>query len=354
MTTGTTPTTGATASPPKRGVPGFELTLTVLGAACSAVVTGVLAAEGASTTTTLIGMALGAALPPFVGAVGPGRPVRVGVAVLLAAVAAFIAYGGGQIFAKVSDTEPPLPTPEQIVTNLGGGGGGGSGGGTDGTTGNALEHVSGALGLRVVPTPITCDEDGCTPITVTSIGTAPLRVTSLEFEGDGGSYLRATGCENAVLATGQACTIVLEFSAENAPEAATTRLVIHQNLPEVPTLVPLEADGVLPAELNLVLGEAMCDMSALVDDPDTGGVSGELRVVAPLGVTGLEDASSVEAALYVDGAPVSSTEVGPQDGSVSITYFYDGPAPEDIRMQIDPGDAVQESNEDDNVAFCSF
>ena len=348
MTTETTPTT----SPRKRGDQGFELTLTVLGAACSAVVTGVLAAEGASTTTKLIGMALGAALPPFVGAVGPKRPIRVGVAVLLAGIAAVIAYGGGQIFAKVSDTEPPLPTPNQIVTRLGGGGGGGGG---EETTGNALEHLAGDLGLRVVPGSISCDEeDGCDPITVTSIGTAPLRVTSVEFEGDAASYLTATGCENAVLATGEACRIALEFDAENAPEAATTRLVIHQNLPEVPTLVPLEADGVLPAELNLVLGSASCDLSALVDDPDTGGVSGELSVEAPLSAAGLADVSSVEAALYIDGVEASTVDVDPNGGSVSITHSYDGPALDDVRVRIDPGDAVQEADEDDNVAFCSF
>ena len=352
MTTGTTPTTGATASPPKRVFQGFELTLTVLGAACSAVVTGVLAAEGASTTTKLVGMALGAALPPFVGAVGPGRPVRVGVAVLLAAVAAFIAYGGGQIFAKVSDTEPPLPTPNQIVTNLGGGSGGG--GGTDETTGNALEHVDGDLGLRVVPTPITCDEDGrCDPITVTSIGTALLRITSLQFGGNAASYLTASGCEDAVLATGESCTITLEFDAENAPEGATTQLVINQNLPEVPTLVPLEADGVLPADVNLGLGTAECDGSALVDDPD-GGVTGELRIVAPLSSSGLADVSSVEAAVYIDGALASTAEVDPNGDSVSIRADYQGPVPEDIRVQIDTLDVVQESNEDDNVAFCSF
>jgi hypothetical protein len=310
-----------------------------------------MAAEGASTTTKLIGMALGAALPPFVGAVGPGRPVRVGVAVLLAVVAAVVAYGGGQIFAKVSDTEPPLPTPNQIVTRLGGGGGGGDG---EETTENALEHLAGDLGLRVVPGSISCDEeDGCDPITVTSIGTAPLRVTSLEFEGDAASYLTATGCENAVLATGEACRITLEFDAENAPEAATTRLVIHQNLPEVPTLVPLEADGVLPAEVNLSMGTAACDLSALVDDPD-GGVSGELSVTAPLSATGLDDVSAVEAVLYIDGDEVSSEELDPNGGSVSIRADHRGPAPEDIRVGIDPGDAVQETDEDDNVAFCSF
>jgi hypothetical protein len=351
MTTGTTPTTGTTTSPPTREVRRFELTLTILGAVSSAVVTGLLAAEDASTTTKLIGMALGAALPPFVGAVGPGQPVRVGVAVLLTGVAVVIAYGGGQVFAKVSDGEPPLPTPNQIVTNLSGGGGGG-GGGAEVTTDDDVEDRAGNLGIRVEPGSIGCDEeDGCNPVTVTSIGTALLRITSLEFEGEGASFLTATGCKNAVLAPGEACAITLEFSAESAPRSATTQLVIHQNLPEFPTLVPVEAEGVLTVSPNIALGQPVCDRSGLFPDPN-GGVSGELSIEAPLSATGLADVSSVEAAVYIDGELIWTEDVDPNAGSVSLSPAYGGPVPGEVLVRIDPGDVVQESGQDDNDAAC--
>jgi hypothetical protein len=343
MTTTAQPTT----PPPTRQVAGFELSLTILGAVCSAVVTGLLAAENVSLTGKLLGMALGAALPPLVGAVGPGRSVRVTAAVLMTAAAVVLAYGGGQLFAKVANTEPPLPTPAEILHPQP----------TpdpdpdpDPDPGNAIIERSGDLGIRVEPGAITCGADhGCGTATVTSVGTVPLRITSLAFEDDAASYLTATGCENAVLAEDEQCTITLEFTAENAPESATTHLVIHQNLPEVPTLVPLDAEGAVPVEPDLQLGEASCDASALVEDPDAGTVSGELLVQAPLSATGLADLSSVGVAVSVDGVPWDVVDVDPNGGEVAVRNFYAGPRPEQVQVQIETDGSVEQAPDGDEV-----
>jgi hypothetical protein len=350
-------TTQTTTTSPTRDVRRFELTLTILGAVCSAVVTGVLAAENVSTTGKLVGMALGAALPPLVGAVGPGRSVRVGVAVVMTVVAVFMAYWGGQLFAKVSETEPPLPTPNEIVTSLGGDTGSGRGGGGDGGEGkteDVLVQGDGPVRIQVEPGSITCEaEAGCGLVTVTSVGTAPLRIDNLEFEGDAGSYLTADGCENTVLAPNEHCAITLQFSSELAPESATTHLVIHQNLPLVPTLVPLEAHGELSVEPNLALGQPACDRSGLTADPD-GGVSGELSIEAPLSATGPADVSSVEAAVYVDGEQWWFGLVDLNDDTVLVHELYVGPLPGEVLVRIDPDNLVQESeDEKDNVAVTS-
>ena len=352
-------TNQTTITSPTRDVRRFELTLTILGAVCSAVVTGVLAAENVSTTGKLVGMALGAAFPPLVGAVGPRRPVRVGVAVLMTAVAVFMAYWGGQVFAKVTNTEPPLPTPREIIPGPGPGPGLGPDREPSGDAcGDPLVHDAGDLALEVCPSVLTCSaEDSCGPVTVTSIGTAPLRIGSLEFEGDAGSYLTATGCENAVLAKGQECTITLKFFPESAPESATTRLIINQNLPKVPTLVPLEAHGELSVEPNLALGQPSCDLSGLSTDPD--GVSGELAIAVPVSATGLPDLSSVQAAVYVDGVEWQIVPVDPNGGEV-IRGDYAGPRPGQVLVRVDPDNLVQESesedeneNDEDNVAQAS-
>jgi hypothetical protein len=352
-------TAQTTTTPPARDVRRFELTLTILGAVCSAVVTGVLAAGNVSTTGKLLGMALGAALPPLVGAVGPGRPLRVAVAVVLTAGAVVIGYGGGQIFAKVSGTEPPLPTPNQIVTSLGGddGGGDGDGGGGDGgggggeRTADALVQREGDLGIHVDPGVIRCGaEAACGPVTVTSVGTAPLRITSLEFEGDAASYLTAAGCEGAVLAEQAQCTITLQFAPESAPESATTHLVIHQNFRGPATRVPVEAHGEVAVEPNLGLGPASCDLSALVADPDTGTVSGRLVVDAP--ITRAEFDGSFEATVHINGELQWTFGVAADQQAVHVDDEYQGALPTSVMVTIDSAQTVEESSDDDNVAFC--
>src|SRR5687768_11871615 len=101
-------TTLSTAPRPTGAGPRFELMLAILGAVSAAILTGVLDELEVSTTGKLIGLAVGAALPPFVAVAGPRRPVRVAAAVLLSIAAVVLAYGGWQIFAKVSGTQPVL------------------------------------------------------------------------------------------------------------------------------------------------------------------------------------------------------------------------------------------------------
>jgi hypothetical protein len=349
-----TTTTQSAPPSPTRQVPRFELTLAILGAVCGAVVPVVLTAGKAPDPAKLVGLALGAALPLLVGAAGARRPVRVGVVAVLTVAAVALSYSGLQVFAKVTNTEPVVPTPLAIISGPGGGGGGGGGGngGGGGTTEDALVETSGDLGIKVVPKVITCDaDDGCPAVTVTSVGTATLRITSLEFTDDAGSYLAATGCDGVALAKEEQCTITLGFTAENAPESASAHLVIHQNLPEKPTLVPLDAHGASPAEPNLALGPPDCDLSGLIEDPDTGDVSGPVRIHAPLTVTSLPEGTVVDAAVYVDGTE-SPAIVDLATGQVSLEDFYQGAYPGEVLMVVDPGHLVTESSEDDNVVSC--
>jgi len=302
-------------------------------------------------------MALGAALPPLVGAVGPRRSVRVAVAVLMTAVAVVLAYGGGQLFAQVASTKPPLPAIPQIVTGLGddpadddkdGGGGG------EKPTGGALVQREGPLGIQVDPGSITCDsEDPCTTVTVTSVGSAPLRITWLKVPDDAASYLTATGCENATLEPGASCTITLGFSPQNAPESAVTQLTIHQNFTGPATHVPMEIRGTSTVPLNLALSSPTCLLEDVIEDPETGTVSGSIRIQAPLTATGLPEGPAPEATVSVGpDAPVPAT-VDLAAGQVVLEDVYEGAAPTEVVVVIDPDDMVQESSEDDNVVSCT-
>jgi len=343
MTTNTT-------LPPARDGRGLALALTILGAVCSAVVTGVLAAQEVSTTEKLVGMAVGAALPPLVGAVGPGPRIRVAVAVLMTAVAVVLAYGGGQLFAKVSNTEPPLPTPDAIATSLPWQNH--QDAGDQARSGNVLEERSGELGIRVEPGAITCQaKDGCGPVTVTSIGTAPLEITSLAFERDAASFLTATGCQGVALAEHEQCAVSLRFSADRAPESVSTHLIINQNLPGKPTLVPLEAHGLHQVEPNLALGQATCLRASLVRIPHTDTVSGPLVIDAPVTRSG-PDLPTVKATVHVNGDLQWTFAVEPDQPSIHVSDDYEGPFPTEITVTIDSAGTVEESSEADNVTTC--
>ena len=344
-------TTQTTTSHPAGEVQRFRVTVTVVGAVCSAVVTALLAAEGASLTSRLVGTAVGAAIPPLVGAVGPGHEIRMTVAVLLTAAAVVLGYGGDQLVSGVTGKAPSLPTPNEIVTRV-----------VDPepqtpvepeATGSLVESEP-PLEITVSPGAITCDDEGrCDTVTVTSTGTATLHVTSHEFEGDAASYLTATGCEDTLLEPGRSCTITPTFSPEDAPETVVTHLVIHQNFTGPATYVPVTAGGDEPIVPNLASSRPDCDLSGLAGDPDGGDVvTGDVIVEAQLTATGLPEGTSVEAAVYVDGAFQWQADVDLAAGTVRVEEFYSGPVPSDVVVVVDPERVVQESDEGDNVARC--
>jgi hypothetical protein len=187
-------------------------------------------------------------------------------------------------------------------------------------------------------------------VTVTSIGAAPLHVTSLELEGESAAYLTAAGCEDAVLERDESCAITLSFSPENAPEAASTRLVIHQNFRGPATYVPLNTHGTPPALPNLALAGASCEYPGT--DPETGEMSGVLTVTAPMSSAGSLQEAAVEAAVYVDGAMLWADVVDVAGGVVSAQVAYVGPAPVDVMVELDPANQIEEWSETDNLARC--
>lgn len=348
MTTTTHPMT----SPPTRHVPRLGVGLTILGAVCGAVVPAVLTAGDVPGPAKLAGMALGAALPPLIGAAGARPRLRVAVVAMTVAALA-LSYSGLQIFAKVTETAPAVPSPSGIVDGLPWVGDDRDHE-VDGqqACGDPLVHGTDELGLAVCPPALTCrGDDGCDPVTVTSLGTAPLRIGEVELGVDAATYLTATGCAHTVLAKGQDCTITVTFSPEKAPEAATTELVVHQNLPENPIRVPLRAEGTVTGAAALALGEPVCDLDGLTPDPD-GGVSGWLIVEAPLTATGVPDGVSLQAAVHVDGQFLWPAEVDLAGARVRAEEFYSGPPLSVVAIIIDPNGLVEGDDLEDNRRRC--
>jgi hypothetical protein len=341
--------------PPAQASPRFQLTLAVLGGVCSAVATGVLDQLGVSPTGKLIGLAVGAAIPPFIAVAGRWQHVRVAAALLLTVGAVFLSYGGLRLFADVSGTEAIVPSARQIVEGVTGGADDPHddppGGSTDDTA-DDIEMTEGDLGIRVSPGSITCDESGaCNGLTVTSTGTRVLVIRSLEFEGAGQTTLQASGCENTQLVQGDSCTITLTSAGEDPPEPASTRLVIHQNFDGPATYVPFVAGEASGSEMNLVVGEAECDLSG-DPDPDTGDVAGVLTIDVPVSWGGAPDPPTVTFSVEVDGSPWLSSTGDTADGTLHVSGDYGGPPPGEIRITIDSAEQFDETDEDDNTAVC--
>jgi hypothetical protein len=234
-----------TPPPPKQAISGFGLTLTVLGALCGALLTGVLEILQQreilqeSDAWKLVSLTIGAALPPVVAALQQGgRRIRVVAAILLSVAALILAYFGLFAFTIVADKSPILPTPNQIAewvdkvppTP-----------GDDGTKGS---YAEGALKMTWTPRSVRCGDDGdCSEVTVTSEGAEQLRITGLEIQGDGNEYLKPTGCVGGPLNQNDHCTITLEFEYKSAPRSSTPVLVINQNFAGPATKIPIDAHG---------------------------------------------------------------------------------------------------------------
>jgi hypothetical protein len=337
-------TTGSTG----RASPRFELTLAVLGAVCSAVATGVLDQLEVSATGKLIGLAVGAALPPFVAVAGRWQHVRVAATLFMTVPALVLSYGGWQVFANVSGTEPVVPTPQQVIDRL--------------IPrydpdvlppADAIEMWEGELGIRVSPGSITCDESGaCNGVTVTSIGTGLLAIRGLELEDEGVTTLQASGCEDAQLTQGGSCIIALAFTEGGPQESLSTRLVIHQNFEGPATKVPLVAESEDGLSSNIAVGKAVCSVPGGDADADTGEVTGVLAIDVPLSWEGTSDPPEVTATVEVNGLPWTSSNADTAAGTLHVSDEYEGPRPSEIRITVDSASQFAESDEGDNTAIC--
>ncbi len=336
-----------TPSPAEAGLR-FQLTLALLGAVCSAVVTGVLDRLGVSPTGKLIGLAVGAAIPPFIGVAGRWQHVRVAAALLLTVGAVFLSYGGLRLFADVSGAAAIVPSPRQILERVTDGGDDPA----DDPTGD-VEMAEGDLGIRVSPGSIRCDESGnCNGVTVTSTGTGLLAITGLEFEGEGSTTLQASGCEDAQLAQGDSCTVTIAFADGEPPGSVSTRLVIHQNFKGPATYVPLLAEGGGGSSTNLVVGEAVCDVPDDGADPDTGEVAGVLTIEVPVSWEGASDPREVTFVVEVDGSPWLSSTWDTAAGTLHVSEEYEGPPPGEVAITVTPPSSFAEEDDTDNTATC--
>jgi hypothetical protein len=208
--------------------------------ATKALVLSILAAVGAALVGTaadapsgirLLLLALGAAIPPLVMHVGPWQGLRTFVAFGITGLALFVAYGGFAIFAFASHRPSALPLPSSLPDP------------TDGQTTTTATTTTTTSGpdIAVTPEKVHCDINGCDQtVTIMSTGNEVLKIRNIEFDPASGEFAQDHACEWHDLMKDERCQVGVTFVPSGAAGTHYARMVIHQNLPGLPTYVALE------------------------------------------------------------------------------------------------------------------
>jgi hypothetical protein len=337
-----------TVPPPSAGStsqPRLNVTVTVLGAICGAVVPACLSALDAPTSDKLFGLVVGAALPPFVSTIGSWRRIRVGVALLLTSISLVIAYGGLTVGAVAVAATPPLPVPgltkpppasttpptppptDPTPPSL-----------PPPTAPDGRPHA----GIVVSPSTVACDAAGCGTVTVTSNGTAALEIGRIEFRGADAESATASGCQETKLDPGDGCTISITIDRRSIIESTSITMVINQNVEGPPTTVEVAIGG----KPNLALGPVLSCLRR----------GNTLAVAAPLRHEGTVVRSDVGATLSVNGRPIRSQRVRVGSDQVGFTVIDARllAAGGLVAVELDPQHQIDESDEKDNRVTCTL
>lgn len=257
----------ATASAAPASPAGTRFSVELLAAVTASIVgTLIPAAFGGGSTSRLLGMLAGAALPTLITHIGPYQPLRIVLGLLAAAAAIGVTYfGASAVNASTfpvpepleqvigtSTPEPippgdPTPTPAPTATA------------TPTEDPDSRTYRANGVGMVVTPRTVVCREDGtCPDVTVKSIGDRELELTDIGFEGQGRDDFRVTGdCANKTLVTPSTCAIGVTFDPQEADgRERTATLVIHQNVGA--HVAKVESTAVAPLRNDVGLGELSC------------------------------------------------------------------------------------------------
>ena len=214
-----------------------------------------------------------------------------------------------------------------------------------------IEHEEDGVGITVSPPTLSCDDDGCeSSVTIERSGDQPLELATMEVRGDARLDFRPDDrCQQIQLAPGDKCEFGVDFTTSVPGAVRTAELVLHQNVGDDPTFVPLEgkADEGLAGQgdLSLAPTEELCayQPGGLPDGSDAlqlfvriqaAGLPARPVQVGATSDTGLS--GSVVAGIGDIGLALA---VGPEDSGTTPV----------VTVTVDPDDALPETNEDNNT-----
>jgi PASTA domain len=191
----------------------------------------------------LAGAVLGALVPAVLGELRTSGETRLTVALAVALVAIALTYASFTAAAYVTESPSTFPLPPGVPP----------------PTGEVIDR-NGELAIKITPARLECSSDGCSEqVRVENAGDLPLRVDAIEVEGaDKESFepdREGTCAHHTLQESGDNCSFDVRFEPSGDGGTATATLVINQNLPVVPSYVPLFGDNGDGREIPDVMGQ---------------------------------------------------------------------------------------------------
>ena len=277
---------------------------------------------------TLLGAALGAAIPPMIAVAGSYFRLRLMAGIAIAVGALVVTYAGIVIPQTALGKEPIFPVPTAFAPSH---------------DTQPIEECEQSLCITVTPEKLHCSAEACdSAVVVENSGKDLLRVREIEIKDDESHrFSRDAGCERRNLSAGKSCSIVI--SVGPGPDERAT-LVIHQNLKGPATVVDLEADPGSVTGADLVLAsvpecEADADTLTVHFEVQVSGVEAKQTRVRLASDTGIAGSRNIPLG---DSSKLSSISVDLDPDDYGTSHA--------LTLSVDSEDQIGESDESNNSA----
>ncbi|SDY72350.1 Abnormal spindle-like microcephaly-assoc'd, ASPM-SPD-2-Hydin [Amycolatopsis xylanica] len=304
----------------------LEVLAAMIGSTLVLALTLLVTKTNAPVGVQLAGAAVGAAIPPFVGTVGPRRHLRVAFAGMVAIVAVSATCLTGVIVGKATDSALlPLPPSIPILGRST----------TPTTQGKSL--------LEASPSGLACTQAGCPgKVTIKNSGETSVQLIDIESSAEKTRFKVTGDCANKTLQPAQKCALAVSFTPVSTDTTVTETLVVR-TLPSTAEVRIVLIGTVKTPPLDLTVDKAAlkCEYSP-----------GQLKVTFRLTPTGASPVTGIGATVVNETTAFSLSRTvnagpSPQPPTTVTLPVPVGSHPR-ITISVDPGNAVKEADESNN------
>ena len=306
-----------------------EVLIAVLASVCVMLLTRALPAP--TPELALVGMVLGAAIPPFVSTAGRRRGLRVTMAVLVTIVAVGVTYTGTIVVDTVTqgetlphsnvlaDIHTPPPPPDGLLT--------------------------------VTPGVLNCTPDCEGPVTIRNTGETRLVIEDIDIDGeDANSFSLDENCVGIELNDRGTCEFTVAFHPNGTDGKATAILLISNSLTEKGAAVSLAGHSpTLEVDLAIAASDVRCTYEATATEGSDGSVTVTYSVI----VTGTDESGDVTVTVSSNSGSSDTTTVSVGEGTHEAAQALpaggeDSAADHMIKINVDPANKIPEADESNN------
>ena len=268
---------------------------------------------GGSPWATLAVALIGASVPVLISYTPRHRELRLGLVVILVAVAFALTYGGFKLYDAAADKKTfPGPGPDPTPTAT-----------ASPTPGGARAQVS--------PPSLTCTADECGQVRIDSVGAEAVRVGGIAFANDeANGFTHGDDCVGETIPSGDSCAFEVRYQPEPGAGTQTATLLVPTSDGQIGR-VQLQGSGGEPADFGFLGGQATCELGE--------GTAATLHftLTGPAGASPSVDTSVSEPAPQPVGQPID------------LPVDLGEPPPVTVTLLIDPGQEFPDNPENNEA-----